>query len=134
MRRAAHQLQDQPKVLDDPLAIAVLGPGASERVLREFKRIDLLSRSRRAFIVAHSRYAEDQQVRAVERGVRQYVILGAGLDTFGYQNRYAELGFRVLEVDHPLTQVEARIAGGQLNPDTRFPDIRPSGFRTSGAT
>jgi methyltransferase (TIGR00027 family) len=56
----------------------------------------------RAFLVARSRYAEDNLRRAVEAGVNQYVLLGAGLDTFAYRNPYAQL--RVFEVDHPATQ------------------------------
>ncbi|HEX5226116.1 MAG TPA: SAM-dependent methyltransferase, partial [Bryobacteraceae bacterium] len=73
------------------------------------------SRALRAFLAVRSRYAEDQLARAVERGVRQYVVLGAGLDTFAYRNPYPEL--HVFEVDHPATQEwkrtrleEARIA------------------------
>jgi len=58
----------------------------------------------RAFIALRSRYAEDRLAEAVERGVRQYVVLGAGLDTFGYRNPHANRGLRVFEVDHPATQ------------------------------
>jgi methyltransferase (TIGR00027 family) len=56
----------------------------------------------RALIVARSRYAEDLLARAVRTGVRQYVLLGAGLDTFAHRNSYLQL--RVFEVDHPATQ------------------------------
>ena len=38
------------------------------------------------------------------RGVRQYVVLGAGLDTFAYRNPHADRGLKVFEVDHPATQ------------------------------
>jgi methyltransferase (TIGR00027 family) len=60
----------------------------------------------RAHVVARSRYAEDLLGLAVARGVRQYVLLGAGLDTFAHRNSYAEL--RVFEVDHPATQAWKR--------------------------
>jgi methyltransferase (TIGR00027 family) len=40
----------------------------------------------------------------VERGIRQYVVLGAGLDTFAYRNPYQSTGLHVFEVDHPATQ------------------------------
>jgi methyltransferase (TIGR00027 family) len=53
-------------------------------------------------MAARSRYAEDELARAVAQGVKQYVVLGAGLDTFAYRNPYA--GLRVFEVDHPATQ------------------------------
>src|SRR5262249_28355367 len=59
-------------------------------------------------IAARSRYAEDELALAVERGVRQYVILGAGLDTFAYRNPYPEGALRVFEVDYPATQAWKR--------------------------
>jgi methyltransferase (TIGR00027 family) len=49
-----------------------------------------------------SRYTEDRLAQQVADGVMQYVILGAGLDTFAYRNSYAAL--RVFEVDFPATQ------------------------------
>ncbi len=60
----------------------------------------------RAFLVARSRYAEDNLRRAVDNGMRQYVLLGAGLDTFAYRNPFP--GLRVFEVDHPATQAWKR--------------------------
>jgi methyltransferase (TIGR00027 family) len=56
----------------------------------------------RAWLVARSRYAEDQLSLALPRGVQQYVLLGAGLDTFAHRNPYPNL--RIYEVDHPATQ------------------------------
>jgi methyltransferase (TIGR00027 family) len=52
----------------------------------------------------------------VQRGVRQYVILGAGLDTFAYRNPYPASRLRVFEVDHPATQVwkRARLQRAQI--------------------
>jgi methyltransferase (TIGR00027 family) len=54
-------------------------------------------------MVARSRYAEDTLAAAVAQGVGQYVLLGAGLDTFAYRNPYGER-LRVFEVDYPATQ------------------------------
>jgi methyltransferase (TIGR00027 family) len=97
LRRAAHQRLDTPRVFDDPLAVAIAGESEPDpNVQHPF------SRALRAFLAVRSRYAEDQLARAVERGVRQYVVLGAGLDTFAYRNPFEEL--RVFEVDHPATQ------------------------------
>jgi len=108
IHRAAHQLLDAPKILDDPLALRIIGADA-ESVLRanlcRFQR----NRFLRAFIVLRSRYAEDELARAIQRGVRQYVILGAGLDTFGYRNPYPGSRLRVFEVDHPATQSWKRV-------------------------
>jgi len=103
LRRAAHQLHDSPLVFDDPVAIPILGAAYAEELRRTPLRPDRpFSTGLRAFIVARSRYAEDNLRRAVETGVRQYVLLGAGLDTFAYRNPYPQL--RVFEVDHPATQ------------------------------
>jgi methyltransferase (TIGR00027 family) len=103
LRRAAHQLHDSPVVFDDPMAVALLGATYAEELRRTPLREDRpFSISLRAFLVARSRYAEDNLRKAVERGVEQYVLLGAGLDTFAYRNSFAQL--RVFEVDHPATQ------------------------------
>ena len=104
LRRAAHQLFDQPKVLDDPLAVPIVGAEAAEKLRASPKeRNHPVARAFRAFMVARSRYAEDQLAQAVERGVRQYVVLGAGLDTFAYRNHYAQL--RVLRLIIPLRKL-----------------------------
>ncbi|HTX15189.1 MAG TPA: class I SAM-dependent methyltransferase [Candidatus Baltobacteraceae bacterium] len=105
MRRAAHQLVDEPKVLDDPIALKILGPREQQRLEGgEGMGSDRLSRGMRAFMAARSRYAEDELARAVARGVAQYVVLGAGLDTFAYRNPHPENALRVFEVDYPATQ------------------------------
>ncbi len=105
--RAVHSLLDEPIVLDDPVALPILGP-AAEAALRDdpFPHNDPLPRGLRAGLVVRSRLAEDVLADAVADGVRQYVVLGAGLDTFAYRNPYAIL--RVFEMDHPGTQVWKR--------------------------
>jgi methyltransferase (TIGR00027 family) len=105
MRRAAHQLLDDPKVFDDPLAVAIAN-GDSERPPEAQQSY---SRALRAFLAVRSRYAEDEVAAAVERGVRQYVVLGAGLDTFAYRNPFQSAGLHVFEVDHPATQEWKRV-------------------------
>jgi methyltransferase (TIGR00027 family) len=102
IRRAAHQLLDEPRVLDDPLALRIIGSEAEEALRSNPKEGHAFSRAFRAFMAARSRYAEDELARAVAQGVRQYVVLGAGLDTFAYRSPHA--GLRVFEVDHPATQ------------------------------
>jgi methyltransferase (TIGR00027 family) len=106
IRRAAHQLLDQPRVLDDPLALRIIGADAAEILRSNPKENHNFSRAFRAFMAARSRYAEDELARAVAHGVRQYVVLGAGLDTFAYRNPHT--GLRVFEVDHPATQAWKR--------------------------
>ncbi len=105
-RRAEHQVLDDPRVFEDPLALAVIGPELAAKVTSEGAQT--VSRGLRAFLAARSRYAEDELSKAVASGVRQFVILGAGLDTFAYRNPYAGLGLRVFEVDHPATQAWKR--------------------------
>src|SRR5947208_86947 len=83
LRRAAHQILDSPKVFDDPLAVRIVGPEAEAQLRSpEAGGTETVSRAFRAFMAVRSRYAEDELAAAVERGVRQCVILGAGLDTF----------------------------------------------------
>jgi methyltransferase (TIGR00027 family) len=119
LRRAAHQLYDAPPlVLDDPIAVPILGETYREELHRTPTRPDRpFSVGLRAFLVARSRYAEDNLATAVAHGVTQYVLLGAGLDTFAHRNPYPQL--RVFEVDHPATQqwkLELLEASGLSNP------------------
>jgi methyltransferase (TIGR00027 family) len=103
MHRAAHQLIDGPPVFADPLALQIIGDEAATE-LRAGRDPGALTRTRglRLFIAVRSRLTEDCLAEAMARGVRQYVLLGAGLDTFAY--RAPREGLRVFEVDHPATQ------------------------------
>src|SRR5579872_3735507 len=85
MLRAGHQRFDDPKVFVDPLAERILGPEGARRLerTRAFARVGAIA-GLRAWIVARSRFAEDELGLARARGVEQYVVLGAGLDTFAY--------------------------------------------------
>jgi methyltransferase (TIGR00027 family) len=98
-RRAIHQVLDQPPVLNDSIAVPLLGNHFTFDRSRESKPI---ARAFRAYMAARSRFAEDQLAFAVSSGVAQYVLLGAGLDTFAYRNPHPHL--RVFEVDFPATQ------------------------------
>jgi methyltransferase (TIGR00027 family) len=116
IRRAAHQLADHPPVLDDPIALRLLGAGYRGKIGRAAHRV---GRDLRCFVAARSRYAEDRLAEAVAQGVRQYVVLGAGLDTFAYRNPHRDL--RVFEVDFPATQQAKRAmlaAAGIAVPET----------------
>ena len=107
IRRAAHQLVDLPPVLDDPIALPLLGSGHEHDLERAMHRV---ARDFRGFMAARTRYVEDQLADAVADGVTQYVILGAGLDTFAYRNPFTSL--QVFEVDFPATQAwkQAKLA------------------------
>jgi methyltransferase (TIGR00027 family) len=102
LHRAAHQLLDRPLVLEDPLALRIIGPEDQRRLEATLGwRRQPGSRATRAFIVARSRLAEDELAAAPETS--QYVVLGAGLDTFACRNPRGG-SLRVFEVDHPSTQ------------------------------
>jgi methyltransferase (TIGR00027 family) len=101
--RAVHQLLDDPLVLEDPFALPILGREAAAELRADpFPLNDPLSRTTRATVVLRSKFAEEEVARAVAAGVAQYVVLGAGLDTFALRNPHE--GLRIFEVDHPATQ------------------------------
>ena len=99
IRRAAHQLMEQPRVLDDPIALPLVAEGNTRDLERACHPV---AQDFRCFMAARSRFTEDQLALAVARGVTQYIVLGAGLDTFAYRNPFPEL--HVFEVDFPATQ------------------------------
>src|SRR5580698_9000962 len=103
--RAAHQILEQGRIFSDPLALGILGPDA-ESVAREAEARPS-SLAMRLFIAARTRFAEDSLAAAIQQGVRQLVILGAGLDTYAYRSPFGDR-LRVFEVDHPATQAWKR--------------------------
>jgi methyltransferase (TIGR00027 family) len=115
MRRAAHQVFDVPKVLDDPLALLIAGEAAETIQAAADQHQSRFGKNMRAFLVARSRFAEEQLARGLAAGVEQYLILGAGLDTSAYRGAVAESGVRAFEVDHPATQAwkEHRLADSE---------------------
>ena len=118
LRRAVHQLIDQHLVFEDPLATRIIGGTALEQlkgVLDHHRHPFNLAL--RAHVVARSRYAEDRLGDAYARGVRQYLVLGAGLDTFGWRNPHADL--TVFEVDHPSTQAWKRTRLAEMGAKAR---------------
>ena len=118
MMRAAHLLlDDDPKILQDDLAIQLSGlkdnaalqavvdamiSKISHHADTEFAH--RFVRYLRAEVSQRSRYAEDELAKAIQGGVTQYVILGAGLDSFVYRNRNVGKILQVFEIDHPATQ------------------------------
>lgn len=104
-QRTAHQVLDHGSILGDPFAMKILGEG-EEKVL-QFANQHPSASIGRLLTTARSRIAEDALAGAVEQGVRQVVILGAGLDTFALRNPYGSL-IRIYEIDHPATQAWKR--------------------------
>jgi methyltransferase (TIGR00027 family) len=104
--RAAHQVLEDARIFQDPLALAILS--ADPASFFEDPAFHEARRGIRFFVVSRSRIAEDAVRRGVEeRGVTQLVVLGAGLDTFAYRNPF-EGRLKVFEVDHPATQAWKR--------------------------
>src|SRR6188472_183233 len=114
LERAAHQLLDSPKLLDDPYAIRVISADDRRELEKHPDRHDRspLSKPTRAIVVVRTRIAEDELASS---GASQYVLLGAGLDTFAYRNPFP--GVRVFEVDQPDTQAlkRARLAAARID-------------------
>lgn len=109
--RAAHLIVDnEPVIFADTLAQALLGERAEELISyhRAHGTHPVLAGAR-AQVTCRSRYAEDRLADAAGRGVEQYVLLGAGLDSFAYRSPLAGR-VRVFEVDHPATQEYKRRA------------------------
>ena len=104
--RAVHQTLEGGVIFADPFAMQILDDDA--RAGLPGTAGDPANRPMRLFIAARSRFSEDTMTACVARGVRQIVILGAGLDTFSLRNPHAEQGARVFEVDYPATQAWKR--------------------------
>ena len=116
LRRAAHQVMDTPLVFPDPFAVRILGPEAAAELARTPKAARRPhSAALRAWVVARARYAEEvlaakagsgKSAETTQKAQCQYLILGAGMDTFALRNPYPHV--RVFEVDHPATQAWKR--------------------------
>ena len=123
--RAQHHLSDEPKVIDDPFAHRLLTAGEvaaiADRCVRDgmelgvtaSDREQLLARTLRtvkpaAFVLARARYTEDRLAMAIQRGVDQYVLVGAGLDSFAFRDQSAHGTLQIFELDHPQSQAFKR--------------------------
>ncbi len=104
MFRAAHlRFDDRPSIFEDPIAFDILDP-AFRGFLRfplAFRVVQALwpLRSARTQVLVRSRYAEDRLAAAIRRGVRQYVILGAGFDTYALRRPSSDPPITIFELD-----------------------------------
>jgi len=145
LMRGYHTLYDNPRIFDDPLAYSLLSEEERTRIskywIRRLQSIDpsgavscrdetnAVGRMLQLWTIAstvlsRARFAEDALEKAVGRGLRQYVILGAGMDTFAFRCPQMLHGLQVFEVDHPATQAfkRHRIAelGWEIPPELHF--------------
>ena len=112
--RASHLRWDRPPIFSDDYALQMTTPFwrlvATNRLLNRL----IVHRLLRVFRPIHTenilriRYAEDRLREAVGSGVAQYVILGAGLDTFSLRQAEHAGQLRIYEVDHPASQAMKR--------------------------
>jgi methyltransferase (TIGR00027 family) len=159
MVRAAHLLWDQPpKIFEDTLAQQLSGCESEAALKTQLDKLDAeiarttnpdfaltLRRSVTNAVVTRSRYLEDEVDEAVRQGVSQYVILGAGLDSFAYRRPELAKVLDIFEVDHPATQAwkraRLRAAGVELpanlnrvpvdfEKESLIENLRMSGYRT----
>ncbi len=108
--RAAHLLlDDPPPIFRDPLALRLLEPGADRTILDQSDRFRTpASRAIRSDVLVRGRYAEDRLAEEVRGSIRQYLILGAGLDTFAYRQPPWARDLRIIEVDHAASGRDKR--------------------------
>lgn len=123
--RAYHSLCDQPKIFDDFLALQLIGEHEYElfkaQNIQGFKTAApdfaatlpndeallafmMQAMAAPALTLSRARYAEDRLEMVLKAGVKQYVILGAGLDTFAWRRPDLMDSLEIFEVDHPQTQ------------------------------
>jgi methyltransferase (TIGR00027 family) len=136
--RAYHYAHDSPRVFEDFLADTLITPEERESIenswLAVFARLspELASAGEREtalaqwwhscfavpVVVGRARYNEDKLSDAISKGISQYVIVGAGLDTFALRRPDLRNRLRVFELDHPLTQAlkRDRLAQAALAP------------------
>lgn len=108
--RAVHQLIDEePKILNDHIVLRLLDASTIDQIhLNPNKFQTPRMKAIRSHIVLRSRYTEDRLAEAVDNGVQQYLMLGAGLDTFPYRQPNWARALRIFEVDHSASQRSKR--------------------------
>jgi methyltransferase (TIGR00027 family) len=107
--RAAHQLFDAPVIFHDPIAVGLVPETSEQAILAAADDHRALhSALFRAMVAVRSRFAEDRLAEAAARGIGQYVMLGAGLETFPWRQPDFARRMRLLLADHPATLAWSR--------------------------
>jgi methyltransferase (TIGR00027 family) len=109
IRRAAHQLLDAPLIFNDPIVVRLV-PEATDPTIRDTLDEPGAPDAKlfRCMFAMRSRFAEDRLAQAAPRGVRQYVMVGAGLDTFPWRQPDFAKTMQIFSVDHPASQAWTR--------------------------
>jgi methyltransferase (TIGR00027 family) len=108
LMRAAHTRLDRPLLINDPWGDRlILDPERANMLkLAGLDELDTALRAHPSYgtVILRARYAEDALTEAVAKGITQYVIVGAGLDSFALRDPPFARALEVFEVDHPATQ------------------------------
>lgn len=145
--RAYHATHDSPKIFDDFLAdqmytpqehiqfdqnlagmVGLIDPElAATQPDQATALASVMQRHHCPVTLSRSRYTEDHLAAAIQQGLEQYIILGAGLDTFAFRRPDCVDQVQVYELDHPVTQAMKRerigIAGWQIPPNLHLVPI-----------
>jgi methyltransferase (TIGR00027 family) len=150
--RALHQkLDGEPKILDDPISPRLFDEESAfyKSALERLGLPPALISQLKTTVVIRSRFAEDRLADVFQEGVHQYVLLGAGLDTFAYRQPPWANALRIFEVDHSATQrwklrrlMDAKISVPRnvtfvpldFEKDTLTNELSQAGFDSSAAT
>ncbi len=131
--RAMHvQIDPPPHILEDEIGLQLAAPDDGWRARPDMDPVG--TKLFRASIVARARFVEDLVLEQARRGLRQYVILGAGLDSFAQRRPWTATHLKVFEIDRPGPQAWKRRRLIELGFD--IPDwlrFVPIDFETDGA-
>ena len=106
IRRGQHQLLDVPLILHDPVVLKLVPEAADLNALSEMgDDQDIVAILHRALMAMRARFTEDCLAQAAERGARQYVMIGAGLDTFPWRQPDFARKMQIFAVDHPVSLI-----------------------------
>ncbi|SFJ53807.1 class I SAM-dependent methyltransferase [Thermoflavimicrobium dichotomicum] len=106
---APHLLTEEELVTFDNVMVTALSMVDPKRAAQSPDRVAAIASMVQSFFptslfLSRSRYTEDHLKAAIQQGVTQYVILGAGMDTFAFRNAELRHNFQIFEIDHPATQ------------------------------
>lgn len=106
IRRAEHQVLDTPLVFEDPVILGLVPEVADPAAIAEFRSLgEPVLTLLRSLFAMRSRFAEDRLAEAARRGVRQYVMVGAGLDTFPWRQPASTRDMAIFAADHPASLI-----------------------------
>jgi methyltransferase (TIGR00027 family) len=107
--RAAHQLFDAPLIFRDSIAVGLVPEASEQAILAAADDYRALhSALFRDMVAVRNRFAEDRLAEAAARGLGQYVMLGAGLETFPWRQPDFAHAMRLFLADHPATLAWSR--------------------------